>query len=208
MIKVSEVMTSPVITVRPAATVAEAIQRMLNHSIHTLIVDRQHPQDAYGMLTNLDIVNQVVAFGRDPKHMRVFEIMTKPCIVVNPDLGLEYAARLFRSTGIHAAPVIQTELLGLLSATDLLKHEAILHKPQATLLSEQLGDAKAKAEKICHQFGPGSLQCAEAWSRVEILETELAHQQSKTIDRTAYEIFRQANPEALNPDEYETWCSG
>jgi|GEM_PF-1731659 len=37
MIKVSEFMTSPVITVRSAATVSEAIQRMLNHSIHTFV---------------------------------------------------------------------------------------------------------------------------------------------------------------------------
>ncbi len=210
MIKVSDVMTFPVITIRPAATVAEAIQRMLNHTVHSLIVDRQHPQDAYGILTNLDVVNHIVAVGRDPKRVRVFEIMTKPCIVMNPDLGLEYAARLFRNTGIHAAPVIQTELLGLLSATDLLKHEAIVHSPRETSLSGQLEEAKAKAEKICHQFGlgPGSLQCAEAWARVETLEVELAHQQSKTIDKTAYELFRETNPGALNLDEYDIWCSG
>ena len=134
MVKVSDVMTFPVITVRPAATVAAATQKMLHHRIHTLIVDRQYPQDAYGILTNLDVVNRVVAFGRDPKHMRVLEIMTKPCIVVNPDLELEYAARLFRQTGIYAAPVIQSKLLGILSATDLLKHEAIVHRPRGTLL--------------------------------------------------------------------------
>jgi signal-transduction protein with cAMP-binding, CBS, and nucleotidyltransferase domain len=208
MIKVSDVMTSPVVTIRTAATVAEAIQRMLNHSIHTLIVDRQHPQDAYGILTNLAILHQVVAFGRDPKRVRVFEIMTKPCIVVNPDLGLEYAAQLFRNTGIHAAPVIQSELLGLLSATDMLKHEAILNSPREALLTAQLEEAKAKAEKLCYQFGAGSLQCAEGWARVEGLETELAHQQSKTIDKTAYELFREANPTALDLDEYDAWCSG
>ncbi len=175
MAKVSDVMTSPVITIRAAATIADAIQRMLNHSIHTLIVDRQHAQDAYGILTNLDIVNQVVAFGRDPKRMRVFEIMTKPC---------------------------------MLSTTDILKHEAILNRPREALLTAQLEAAKDKAEKICHQFGPGSLQCAETWARVEALETELAHQQAKTIDKTAYELFREENPAALNPDEYDAWCSG
>jgi CBS domain-containing protein len=208
MVKVSDIMASPVITIRGAATVAEAIQRLLNHNIHSLIVDRQHPQDAYGILSDLDVVNQVIAFGRDPKRTRVLEIMTKPCIVLNPDLGLEYAARLFRNTGIHAAPVIQNELLGLVSATDLLKHEAILHSPQETVLTTQLDKAKVTAEKICHQFGVGSLQCAEAWAKVEALETELAYQQANTLDKTTYEIFREANPGALNPDEYDTWCSG
>jgi len=71
VIKVSDVMTYPVVTIRGAAPVAEAIQRMLQHRIHTLIVDRQHPQDAYGIVTNLDIINQVIAFGRDPKRVRL-----------------------------------------------------------------------------------------------------------------------------------------
>jgi CBS domain-containing protein len=208
VIKVSDVMTYPVVTIRGAAPVAEAIQRMLQHRIHTLIVDRQHPQDAYGIVTNLDIINQVIAFGRDPKRVRVLEIMTKPCIVVNPDLGLEYVARLFKNTGINAAPVIQAELLGLVSVTDLLKHQAIIQNPRETVLATQLEETKARAEKICHQFGVGSSQCAAAWAKAEDLETELAHQQEMTIDQTAYEAFREANPGALDPNEYDAWCSG
>ena len=38
--------------------------------------------------------------------------MTKPCIVVNPDLGVEYVARLFANARIRRAPVIKGELLG------------------------------------------------------------------------------------------------
>jgi len=29
-----------------------------------------------------------------------------------------------------------------------------------------------------------------------------------TIDQTAYEAFREANPGALDPNEYDAWCSG
>jgi CBS domain-containing protein len=47
--------------------------------------------------------------------------MTKPCIVVNPDLGVEYVARLFANTHIHKAPVIQEELLGIVSTTDIVR---------------------------------------------------------------------------------------
>ena len=46
--------------------------------------------------------------------------MTKPCIVVNPDLGVEYVARLFANTQIHKAPVIQETLLGIVSVGDVV----------------------------------------------------------------------------------------
>ncbi len=41
------------------------------------------------MVTETDIIYKVAAFGYYPKEMRVYEIMTKPCIVVNPELGVE-----------------------------------------------------------------------------------------------------------------------
>jgi predicted transcriptional regulator len=47
--------------------------------------------------------------------------MTKPCIVVNPDLGVEYIARLFANNHIHKAPVIQEKLLGIVSTSDILR---------------------------------------------------------------------------------------
>ncbi|MBE9060404.1 hypothetical protein [cf. Phormidesmis sp. LEGE 11477] len=37
---------------------------------------------------------QVFAFGRDTKQVRMYEIMTEPCVVLNPNLMIEYAARL------------------------------------------------------------------------------------------------------------------
>ena len=77
-----------------------------------LIVERRHPQDAYGIVTETDIVYKVVAYGKDPKKVRVYQIMTKPCIAVNPDLGLDYVARLFADNGLLRAPVVQGELLG------------------------------------------------------------------------------------------------
>ncbi|WP_240695025.1 CBS domain-containing protein [Thermus tengchongensis] len=44
-----------------------------------------------------------------------------PVITVNPDLGVEYVARLFANTGIRWAPVIQGEVIGIVSVTDILR---------------------------------------------------------------------------------------
>lgn len=120
MMKAEEIMTKNVATIRGSATSAEAVALMKQKGLQALVVDRRHEQDAYGIVTETDIIYKVTAFGKDPKAVRVYEIMTKPCIVVNPELGVEYVARLFANTHIRQAPVIKGKLLGLLSITDIL----------------------------------------------------------------------------------------
>lgn len=121
MLKAKDVMTTDVITIQGSATVAEAVELMKTKGVRALIVERRNEEDAYGIVTETDVVYKVMAYGKDPATVHVHEIMTKPCIVVNPDLGVEYIARLFANTGIRRAPVIKDKLLGIVSATDLLR---------------------------------------------------------------------------------------
>lgn len=121
MLTAKDIMTTDVVTISGSATVAEAIQTMKDKNIRALLVERRSDQDAYGIVTEADIVYKVAAYGKDPKTVQVHEIMTKPCIVVNPDLGVEYVARLFAHTGIRRAPVIKEGLLGIVSVTDILR---------------------------------------------------------------------------------------
>ena len=66
---------------------------MKEKGLRALIVEPRHDADPYGMVTETDIIYKVAAYGHDPKQMRVYEIMTKPCVVVSPELGVEYVAR-------------------------------------------------------------------------------------------------------------------
>ncbi|MCS7040140.1 MAG: CBS domain-containing protein, partial [Caldilineales bacterium] len=116
-----DVMTTDVVTIEGSATVAEAVALMKSKGLRALIVDRRSEEDAYGIVTETDVAYKVLAYGKDPATVQVHEIMTKPCIVVNPDLGVEYVARLFANTGIRRAPVIKDKLLGIVSVTDLLR---------------------------------------------------------------------------------------
>lgn len=121
MLKAKDIMTTEVVTIQGSATVAEAVELMKIKGLRALIVERRNEDDAYGIVTETDIVYKVLAYGKDPSTIHVHEIMTKPCIVVNPDLGVEYVARLFANTGIRRAPVIKEKLLGIVSVTDLLR---------------------------------------------------------------------------------------
>ncbi len=121
MLKAKEIMTTEVITIQESAWAAEAIELMKRHNVHALVVPPHDEDDAYGIVSEADIAYKVIALAKDPKAILVREIMTKPCVVVNPDLGVEYVARLFAHTHIHKAPVIQEKLLGIVSITDILR---------------------------------------------------------------------------------------
>ena len=143
MMKAEEIMTKDVVTVSGSATVAEAVKLMKEKGLRALVVERRSDNDPYGMITETDVIYKVAAHGKDPKEMRVYEIMTKPCIVVNPELGVEYVARLFSNTRIRRAPVIKGNLLGVISISDILTKSDFVEKPKSNfeLYCEEFPDA-------------------------------------------------------------------
>ena len=179
-----EIMTRDVVTIRGSATVADAVKLMKERRLRALIVEPRHEQDPYGIVTETDIIYKVAAFGHDPKAMRVFEIMVKPCVVVNPDLGVEYVARLFAQTRLRRAPVIQGKtLLGIISVTDILFKSDFMEKPKRLFIEEEIDIAREEARTICAAKGATAQECAVAWDIVEELLAEASHQRIKKQDK-------------------------
>jgi CBS domain-containing protein len=203
MLKAADIMTQDVAMIRSSATVSEAVSLMRVRDWRALIVDRRHEQDAYGIITESDIVYKVIAYGKDPSKVRVYEIMTKPCIVVNPELGLEYIARLFADHHLRRAPVIHGELLGIVSLTDILAQSSYLEQPRTILLEQELQDEIQKARLVCDQKGIRSQECAAAWDVVEELQSEIAHQRAEKPLRTAFEDYCDEYPEVLEARIYD-----
>ncbi len=208
MLKAADIMTTDVATIRSSATVAEAVKLMQARGWHALIVERRHDQDAYGIITEADIVYKVIAFGKNPAKVRVYEIMSKPCIVVNPELGVEYVARLFAEHHLLRAPVIQGELMGIISLVDIMNESKFLELPRVVILEQEIQDAIKKARTVCSHTSPRSEECAAAWDVVDELQAELAHQEAKRIDKTAFEEYCEEFPEAMEGRVYDAWCSG
>jgi CBS domain-containing protein len=208
MLKAADIMTKDVATIHGSATVTEATQLMQARGWQALIVDRRHDQDAYGIITATDIVYKVAALGKDPSAMRVEQIMTKPCIAINPDLGVEYVARLFADNGLRIAPVIQQTLLGIISESDILTQGDFLEQPHQTVWGEDLAAAIATAYAICERDGATAKTCGEAWQVVDAMQSEAAFQQSAILGKTAFAAFCEEYPEALDMTMDETWSRG
>lgn len=101
--------------------VLSALKTMKKVGATSLIVKRRDEKDEYGLLLFSDIAKHVLAKDRAPERVNVYEIMSKPVIMVRPDMEIRYCARLFENFGISHAPVIEDdEVVGMVSYYSLI----------------------------------------------------------------------------------------
>ena len=121
MPKARDIMTGDVVTIDGNATVADAVKMMKKEGLRALIVERRGPEDAYGIVTQRDIAYKVLATRKDPATVKVYEIQSKPLVVINPDLDIVYVARLMSKFGLSRAPVIfEEKVQGIVSVSDII----------------------------------------------------------------------------------------
>jgi signal-transduction protein with cAMP-binding, CBS, and nucleotidyltransferase domain len=94
-------------TVAADATAAEALVRLVEHDFIPLLVPRKDRSDAYGIVTKQDLMSKVVAAGRDPRKVKVADIMSKPLIIVNDlTMDLRWASRMMHRCRISTLAVL------------------------------------------------------------------------------------------------------
>ncbi|MEM7554296.1 MAG: CP12 domain-containing protein [Cyanobacteria bacterium P01_A01_bin.84] len=198
MMRAEDIMSREIVVIRGSATIAEAVDLMKGKGQFTLIVDRCHENDTYGTVSATDIVCKAIAYGKDPKQTRVYEVMTKPSVIVHPDWGVEYVARLFAEIGVCRALVIKDQLVGVISIIDILTKSDFIESPQSLMFEETIQKAIEDARAICATYGAGSKVCTVAWNAVEELQAEAAHQKAESMvsAKATFEEYCAANPDA------------
>ena len=121
IIRVRDVMKFDVDIVDGMLTVAEALKSMKFPDTRTLIVDKRHEDDEYGVVMFRDMAKKVLARDHSPNRVNVYEIMSKPVLSVYPDMDIRYCTRLFDRFGLSRAPVLEDQkIIGLVSYTDIV----------------------------------------------------------------------------------------
>lgn len=93
-------------TIGREATVHSAIQMMLEKSSYTLLVPRRNKSDAYGVVTKKDVISRVIAEGKDPKKVKVKDVMSKPLVILtNLSLDLRWVAKAMANSGVSTIVV-------------------------------------------------------------------------------------------------------
>lgn len=121
LIRVREVMKKKFDVIDGRVTVMEALLTMKHVETKSLIVDKRHDDDEYGMVLISDIARDVLAKDRSPNRINVYEIMTKPLLTVDPDMDIRYCARYFEKFSLSRAPVVENrKVIGIISYTDMV----------------------------------------------------------------------------------------
>jgi len=112
---VEDVMSTPIETIAPDATVRTAAEQMRAHDINGLFV----PGAQAGIVTTTDVV-AVVADSDDPETVVVGDVMTSPVERVKTDTELNEAAAMMINFGIKHLPVMDDhgDYVGMVSSTD------------------------------------------------------------------------------------------
>jgi CBS domain-containing protein len=118
---VSEIMKTDVVAINPLATVREALAMMKERVVKSLVVDKMHAGDAYGLIAYGDIAKAVVAEDGDIDLLNVYDIAQKPALQVSQQLDIRYLARLMvRYEARRVLVIDNNELLGFVSDTDVV----------------------------------------------------------------------------------------
>lgn len=118
---VRAVMTPEPKIVDGLATVAEAIAQMREHGVSSLVIDRRHEGDEYGIVVVHDIAEKVIGADRSPARTAVYEIMSKPVLTIDAEMDIKYAVRLLTRFGLSRSLVTQGDkLVGLVTLRDMV----------------------------------------------------------------------------------------
>jgi len=121
VIRVRDVMKADVDIMDGMRTITEAMKAMKFPDTRTLIVDKRHEDDEYGVVMFRDLAKRVLARDLSPNRVNIYEIMSKPVMSVYPDMDIRYCARLFDRFGLSRAPVLENnKIIGLVSYTDIV----------------------------------------------------------------------------------------
>jgi CBS domain-containing protein len=123
--KIGEICTRIVTFATKDMPLVDAAKLMRQHHVGSLIVveEQQRGRVPVGMLTDRDIVVEVLAPGLDYKNLSVGEIMSSRLITARDSDDMLGVLRVMRQKGIRRMPVVTESgtLAGIVTLDDLLE---------------------------------------------------------------------------------------
>ncbi len=119
--KVKEIMNSKLETIKPDATVYDAIEKLVDKRMRSIIVLPKDDKDVYGVITVRDIVFKILSKNLDPHKIKIEEIASKPVISIDKETELGHLIKLMEKFNIARVFVHEgRELIGVVSLLDVL----------------------------------------------------------------------------------------
>jgi CBS domain-containing protein len=117
---VREIMTSGPTSIASDAMVVEAARRMLSEDVGSLPV--VEGEKLVGMVTDRDLVLQVVAKDLDPHNVAVADVCTQDPVTAGVDESLDDALQRMAKEQVRRLPVVSDgRLVGILAQADVAR---------------------------------------------------------------------------------------
>ena len=118
-IKIKEIMTKNVVTIGTDELVSDMVKKMILKDVECIPVTSLGK--LRGLITFRDIIKKVVYRQKDPKKVRVKDIMTKSLITSGPDSTVIEVVKLMKNRKLRRIPIIDkhNKLIGLVTNFDL-----------------------------------------------------------------------------------------
>jgi CBS domain-containing protein len=122
MQKCQEVMTRNPVTAVPTDTVEDVARSMRSLDIGPVpVVENQQTKKLIGIVTDRDLALKVVASGRQPKQIRVEEVMTRDPVTCQPEDDLQEALDAMGEYQVRRIPVVDKggAIVGIIAQADV-----------------------------------------------------------------------------------------
>ncbi len=118
--KLKDVMTRGVETIRPQSTLKEAAYKMKSLNVGAMPVCDEDNR-LIGLLTDRDVTVRATAEGRDPNSTKASDIMTRDLICGFEEQDIREAASIMEQKQIRRIPVLDRnqQIIGIVSLGDL-----------------------------------------------------------------------------------------
>ena len=130
-----------VLSIEGEATVFEAIKRMVEANVGSLLVFEGGR--LAGIVTERDYLRRVALEGRTEKETPVREVMSSPLVYVTPETSLDECMAVVTERRIRHLPVLgeNRDVLGIVSIGDLVKYRSRQQDVQIRLLTDYISSA-------------------------------------------------------------------
>jgi CBS domain-containing protein len=114
-----------VVVALPATSVHEGARLLREHHVGALVViDSRQNSRPLGIVTDRDMVVEVLAMGIDPSKLAVGDLMIGPIVTVNAAEGVPETIKLMQDKGVRRVVVVDDAgaLVGIVSFNDLVPY--------------------------------------------------------------------------------------
>jgi len=102
-------------TINVMATLKDAMNLMKSSGQKYVVVEKRSDDDAYGILTQKDILRAVIIEKGDVELLNVYDVSTRPALSVSQYLNIKHAGKMILNHSIKQLLVIDNnQLMGVI----------------------------------------------------------------------------------------------